>query len=120
MNTDISRVGFSPQSAMPPTGARPLAAHTEANSTPVSPRSSRDGLPQVSSPNAAAPIDRLQTMEADKEVAKANVKSAEAQQVELEAALEKLNQHMRDNARAIEFSVDDVTDRTIILSLIHI
>jgi flagellar protein FlaG len=120
MNTDISRVGFSPQSAMPLAGAKPPVADTPKTST-VGSATTAEHAPLVDSNPArlvghsgAKPVSRIQTMEADQQAAKADAKKAEAQQAELQAALERLNRHMRENARAIEFSIDDVTDRTII------
>ena len=41
-------------------------------------------------------------------------RSVQEQRAELQAALDKLNQHMRENARDIEFNVDERTNRTVI------
>lgn len=122
MNTDISRVGFSPQTAMPLAGAKPPLADADKASTPAqqagAERASQGDTSattnRVAPSTDAEPVNRIQSMEADQQAAKASAKKAEAQQAELQAALERLNRHMRENARAIEFSVDDVTDRTII------
>ena len=122
MNTEITRAGFSPPVAMPPSGGRSPAADT-APKAPASPASAgAERAPQVEAqassrvaPTVAPePVDRIQTMEADQLAAKTRAQRAEAEQAQLQAALERLNQHMRENARAIEFSVDNVTDRTII------
>lgn len=122
MNTEITRAGFSPPVAMPPSGGRPPAAEAAPKAPSANLPASAERAPQAEaqassrvSPTAAPePVNRIQTMEADQLAAKSRAQQAEAQQAELQVALERLNQHMRANARAIEFSVDNVTDRTII------
>ena len=121
MNTDISRVGFSPQSAMPPAGAKPPAVDAAKVNPAIIAQTGAERAPAAgSNPSSAVgsstakSVSRIQTMEADHQAAKANAKKTEAQQAELQAALERLNRHMRENARAIEFTVDEATDRTII------
>ena len=122
MNTEITRAGLSPPVAMPPSGGRPPAADTapKAPTAPVSggaeraPQAEAQASSRVAPTVAPEPVNRIQTMEADQLAAKTRAQRAEAEQAQLQAALERLNQHMRENARAIEFSVDNVTDRTII------
>lgn len=121
MNTEITRAGFSPSVAMPPSGGRPPAAEaapktqtTLPSGTERAPQAETQTSSRVAPTVASEPVNRIQTMEADQLAAKTRAQQAEAKQAELQAALERLNQHMRENARAIEFSVDDVTDRTII------
>lgn len=125
MNTEITRAGFSQPVAMPPSGGRPPAAETTALPTTAGAAPAQTGTERthqadtqasgrVAPTVSAEPVNRIQTMEADQLAAKTRAQRAEADQAKLQAALEQLNQHMRENARAIEFSVDDVTDRTII------
>ena len=125
MNTEITRAGFSPPVAMPPSGGRPPAAETAAKAPTASAAPASSGAERTLQANTQAssrvaptvgaePVDRIQTIEADQLAAKNRAQQAEAEQAQMQAALERLNQHMRENARAIEFSVDDVTDRTII------
>ena len=121
MNTEITRAGFSPPVAMPPSGGRspaaeaaPKAQTSLPSGTERAPQAESQASGRVAPTVASEPVNRIQTMEADQLANKTRAKQAEAKQAELQAALERLNQHMRENARAIEFSVDDVTDRTII------
>ena len=121
MNTEITRAGFSPPVAMPPSGGRsptaeaaPKAQTSLPSGTERAPQVESQASGRVAPAVASEPVNRIQSMEADQLAAKTRAQQAEAKQAELQAALERLNQHMRENARAIEFSVDDVTDRTII------
>jgi flagellar protein FlaG len=122
MNTEITRAGYSPPVVMPPSGGRPSAAEAAPKAPTANlpagieraPQAEAQASGRVAPAVASEPVNRIQTMEADQLAAKTRAQQAEAKQAELQAALERLNQHMRENARAIEFSVDDVTDRTII------
>jgi flagellar protein FlaG len=122
MNTEITRAGYSPPVVMPPSGGRPSAAEAAPKAPTANlpagieraPQAEAQASGRVAPTVASEPVNRIQTMEADQLANKTRAKQAEAKQAELQAALERLNQHMRENARAIEFSVDDVTDRTII------
>ncbi len=124
MNTEISSLG----SYLPPAAAKPAPAPSAGQPTPATlPQNSQgtaDTAPRgTEAAVRVAPAASLQKTENARTVEsaavhaaaqKANSRKIEEQRAELEAALEKLNQHMRENARDIEFSVDEATDRTII------
>ncbi|MEY5028302.1 MAG: hypothetical protein RLZ63_617 [Pseudomonadota bacterium] len=122
MNTDISSIG----SYMPPATANPAAAApVMGQPKPAVPNNTRTGTDtrgaesgtRVAEGASVQKADSISTAEAAAAQAaeqKANSRNAEEQRAELEAALKKLNEHMRENARDIEFKIDEITDRTII------
>ncbi len=122
MNTEISSLG----SYLPPAAAKPApsAGQPTPATLPQNSQGTADTAPRgTEAAVRVAPAASLQKTENARNVEsaavhaaaqKANSRKIEEQRAELEAALEKLNQHMRENARDIEFSVDEATDRTII------
>ena len=122
MNTDISSLG----SYLPPATARPAPAAGQPTPATLPPTSqgAADTAPRgTEAAVRVAPAASLQKTENTRPVEtvaaqvaeqRANSRKIQEQRAELEAALEKLNQHMRENARDIEFNVDEVTDRTVI------
>lgn len=124
MNTEISSLG----SYLPPATANPAPAPAAAQPAPATlPQNSQgtaDTAPRgTEAAVRVAPAASLKKTENTRTVEsaaaqaaeqKANSRKVQEQRAELEAALEKLNQHMRENARDIEFNVDEVTDRTVI------
>ncbi len=122
MNTEISSLGAYP----PPATARPAPAASPPApaALPANSQGAADNAPRgteaatrvapgasVQMKDSVRATDAAATRAAEQ---KADMRRAQEQRAELEAALEKLNQHMRANAREIEFSVDEATDRTII------
>ena len=122
MNTEISSLG----SYLPPATARPAPAAGQPTpaTLPPTPHGTADTAPRgTEAAVRVAPGASLQKTENTRPVEtvaaqvaeqRANSRKIQEQRAELEAALEKLNQHMRENARDIEFNVDEVTDRTVI------
>ena len=122
MNTDISSLG----SYLPPATARPAPAAGQPTPATLPPTSqgAADTAPRgteaavrvapaasVQKTDNTRPVETAAALAAEQ---RANSRKIQEQRAELEAALEKLNQHMRENARDIEFNVDEVTDRTVI------
>jgi flagellar protein FlaG len=122
MNTDISSIG----SYMPPATANPAAvAPAMGQPKPAVSNNTRSGTDAQGTETttrvgAGATVQKSNTISTAEAAAtqaaeqRANSRKAQEERAELEAALQKLNQHMRENARDIEFSVDEVTDRTVI------
>ncbi len=118
MNTEISSLG----SYLPPATAKPAPAESPSAPAPAPQNSSSaaetaprgaESVARVASGVKVQKAEASSTDAASTEPAPPS-RSVEEQRAELEAALEKLNQHMRQNARDIEFNVDEMTNRTVI------